>query len=133
MTTISAELIGNNISKYRTMAGLTQAQLAERIGVSIPFISRVERGQKLMKLQTLCAIAQALNVSCDALLRECSSSVYIENINAILAEQPAEFLVGIERMIRACVEEFAPKANIPSTVGTQGPPLGGVLIDSQRE
>ena len=60
MATISAELVGNNIAKYRTVAGLTQAQLAERIGVSIPFLSRMERGQKLMKLQTLCAIAQAL-------------------------------------------------------------------------
>lgn len=38
------EIIGNNIAKYRDAAGLTQAMLAEKIGISTAFISRVERG-----------------------------------------------------------------------------------------
>lgn len=44
------EIIGRNITKYRKQAGMTQAQLAELIGVSTAFISRVERGQKIMKV-----------------------------------------------------------------------------------
>ena len=38
--------IGENTRKYRTRAGLTQAELAEKVGVGTSFISRVERGQK---------------------------------------------------------------------------------------
>lgn len=43
-------------------------QLAERVGVITVFISRVERGQKMMKVHTLYATAQALTVSCDVLI-----------------------------------------------------------------
>lgn len=60
MATLSAKVVGKNVTKYRKAAGLSQAALAEHIGVSVPFLSRVERGQKLMKLTTLLAIAQAL-------------------------------------------------------------------------
>lgn len=133
MVTVSAELIGSNIAKYRTNAGLTQAQLAECIGVSIPFLSRMERGQKLMKLQTLCAIAQALNVSYDALLREDNPNIHIENIKVILAEQPTEYLEGIEQIIRSCVEKFVAKPSVSVTTEECKSPLGGVFNDPQRQ
>ena len=67
---------------------MTQAQLAHQIDVSVPFISRIERGEKLMKLQTLYSIAQTLNVSCDALLREECADVHVENIKVLLKDQP---------------------------------------------
>lgn len=46
-------VIGANIAKYREEKGLTQAKLAELIGVTPVFVSRVERGQKMMKVMTL--------------------------------------------------------------------------------
>lgn len=36
------EIIGRNIARYRETAGLTQATLAEKIGISTAFVSRVE-------------------------------------------------------------------------------------------
>ena len=60
------EIMGANIAKYREAAGLTQAALAEKIGISTAFVSRVERGQKKMKVETLYATTKALNVSVDA-------------------------------------------------------------------
>ena len=36
------ELIGKNVCKYREQSGMTQAQLAEKIGVGTPYISRIE-------------------------------------------------------------------------------------------
>ena len=89
------EIIGRNIARYREVAGLTQATLAEKIGISTAFVSRVERGQKRMKVETLYATAKALNVSVDA-------------------GQSDEYLEGIERMIRVCIEEFEPKEKFPS-------------------
>ena len=56
------EIIGRNIARYREVAGLTQATLAEKIGISTAFVSRVERGQKKMKVETLYATAKVLNV-----------------------------------------------------------------------
>ena len=108
------EIIGMNIAKYREAAGLTQAVLAERIGISTAFVSRVERGQKKMKVETLYATAKALNVSVDALLSMDSSAAQLANINQLLAGQPNEYLEGIEKIIRVCIEEFKPKEKFPS-------------------
>lgn len=109
------QMIGQNIAKYREKAGLTQAQLADTIGISTPFLSRVERGEKMMKVETLKRAANVLRVSCDALLSENSPSAHLENINKLLMEQPTEYLSGIEHIIRTCVEEFEPKkTNYPN-------------------
>ena len=108
------EIIGRNIARYREVAGLTQATLAEKIGISTAFVSRVERGQKRMKVETLYATAKALDVSVDALLSTDSSAAQLANINQLLAGQSDEYLEGIERMIRVCIEEFEPKEKFPS-------------------
>ncbi len=103
------EIIGRNITKYRKQAGMTQAQLAELIGVSTAFISRVERGQKIMKVQTLYETAPALHVSCDALLTTDDTHSRLENIRMLIAEQPEAYLEGFEKLIRVCAEEFISK------------------------
>lgn len=107
------QIIGDNVAKCRNLKGLTQLQLAERVGISTAFISRVERGQKMMKVHTLYATAQALNVSCDALLCKEGPTAQFENIKKLLGDQPSEYLVGIEKLIRTCVEEFGPKQKNP--------------------
>ena len=47
---ILEEIIGKNIARYREAAGLTQATLAERIGISTAFVSRVERAHIQIRL-----------------------------------------------------------------------------------
>ena len=111
MTTISLEQIGKNVARYRKALGLTQSDLAEKVTVSTAFISRVERGQKMMKVQTLYAVSQALGVSCDALLHDDNTETHLGNIQMLLSEQPSEYLIGIEKVIRACIQEFKPKDN----------------------
>lgn len=101
--------IGRNIARYRQEAGLTQAELAEKIGVSIAFISRVERGSKMMKVEHLYTTAQVLNVSCDALFCQDSYVSNFENIRFIVDSIPTEYLPGIEKLIRVCAEDFCPK------------------------
>ena len=60
--------LGSRIRQARDRAGLTQEQLAERIGVSRTAIARYESGEIEPKLHNLAAIAMALSVSCDELL-----------------------------------------------------------------
>lgn len=107
------KIMGANIAKYREAARLTQAALAEKIGISTAFVSRVERGQKKMKVETLYATAKALNVSVDALLSTDSSAAQLANINQLLAGQSDEYLEGIEKIIRVCIEDFEPKQKFP--------------------
>jgi len=55
----------NKIAYLRTAAGLTQAQLAEKAGINIMMVSRLERGERLMKnttLETALKLAEALGV-----------------------------------------------------------------------
>ena len=63
------EQVAMNIKKYRRMAGMTQAELAEAIGVSHEFIRRIEskKGKKTFSFQTLWNISKVLNVSLDKL------------------------------------------------------------------
>jgi DNA-binding XRE family transcriptional regulator len=50
---------------YRKRVCITQAALAERVGVAQGFISEIEAGRKTGDVQTLLRIAAALNVTID--------------------------------------------------------------------
>lgn len=58
------EQIARNIKKYRMAAGITQAVLAERVGVSHEFIRRIEskKGVKTFSVDTIWKISLALNI-----------------------------------------------------------------------
>ena len=59
------EQIAKNIKKYRNIAGISQAELAERVGVSHEFIRRNEskKGRKSFSVDTLWKVSLALNVN----------------------------------------------------------------------
>ncbi len=59
------EQIARNIKKYRKQAGITQAVLAERVGVSHEFIRRIEskKGIKTFSVDTIWKISLALNIN----------------------------------------------------------------------
>ena len=60
--------IGSNIAFYRKQAGLTQAQLAERLIYSDKAVSKWERGESIPDVLTLMQIAAQFQVTVDALL-----------------------------------------------------------------
>ena len=64
------EQIAKNIKKYRNIAGISQAELAERVGVSHEFIRRNEskKGRKSFSVDTVWKISIALNVNPGLLL-----------------------------------------------------------------
>jgi len=54
-------MIEQKLAALRTQRGMTQAQLAERLGVSQPHIAKLEAGRaKNIELHTLCRWATAL-------------------------------------------------------------------------
>lgn len=55
--------IGEQIRKARIRAGLTQGELAQKLGISYQSIGQWERSQRNPKLDTIRKIAEALDVS----------------------------------------------------------------------
>lgn len=58
---MDAREIGREIARLRRLRGLTQAELARRVGTQQPAIARIEQGHILPSLRTLLRIAEALN------------------------------------------------------------------------
>lgn len=100
------KIIGENTRKYRTRAGLTQAQLAEKVGVGTAFISRVERGQKRMRIETMLLVASALHISVDLLLYQENENAQLQALVRMLEGQPPEFVDGIILLVQVCLEKF---------------------------
>ena len=62
--------IGKKIKKYREKVGVTQEALAEKAGVRVATISRIENGHNEPYTITLKALADVLDVSVDELRGE---------------------------------------------------------------
>lgn len=63
------QTFGNNLKHYRTLADMSQAALAVKMGVDRAHVSSMERGQQNVTIITLWHAALALDVEPDALLR----------------------------------------------------------------
>ena len=59
------ERIGQRIAALRSVAGMTQAQLADKAGLQRSHISRIEAGSLAVTLESIEAIAQALGMTVD--------------------------------------------------------------------
>lgn len=55
-------LVGGNVKRLRIVAGLSQAELAERMGVDRAYVSGLELGRRNPTIVTLWHLAQALEV-----------------------------------------------------------------------
>lgn len=67
-------LVGNNVRRLRLAAGLSQAELAERMGVDRAYISGLEQGARNPTIVTLWHVSQALGVKVRAFFDERSRS-----------------------------------------------------------
>ncbi|MBI5627593.1 MAG: helix-turn-helix transcriptional regulator [Candidatus Rokubacteria bacterium] len=54
--------MGQRIRQLRQSEGLKQDELAQQSGISVSFISMIERGDRSPALETLCDLAEALGV-----------------------------------------------------------------------
>lgn len=61
--------IGQRIRQVRKAKGLSQGELAEKCGISMSFMGHIERGTRIMSLDTFVAVCDALGTKADELLR----------------------------------------------------------------
>ena len=67
--------IGRRVKFYRKIANLTQADVAERLGISVSYISQIECGHTDVSLKRLDEIASIINTNIELLLSVNSVSV----------------------------------------------------------
>lgn len=78
------ELVGKRIKEYRIKAGLTQEALAERVGISPNYLSAIERGVKLVRLDKLVCIINEINCTADDILVDVIKKSYEKKTSELL-------------------------------------------------
>lgn len=84
-----SETIGQRLRARRVELGRTLAEVAEQSGLSLPYVSNLERGRGNPTLEALGAIARALDVPLSRLLGDEGS---VEPLQVVLASAPPSLL-----------------------------------------
>lgn len=104
--------IGQRIRKSRKAQGLSQEQLAEMVGISLPHMSHIETANTKLSLPVLVDIAAALGVSTDELLRDepearrKEAETDIQSILSACNPQQAKAIAKMVRGIKSAMDEY---------------------------
>ena len=98
---VDYKLIGSRIKAERKRQGISQEILAEKLDVSIGYISQVERGITKISIDLLAAISSALSCDIASLITE--SAVESDNY---LAEEITKEIKKLDNKQRKLVMEF---------------------------
>jgi transcriptional regulator with XRE-family HTH domain len=98
--------IGSRVQVNRKKNGLTQAQLAEKIEVSVETVSRLERGVAMPSVERLYDIAKALRVRIDEIFapnyrrtRESQPSIEVQKLLRGQPEEKTTLILKIARVV----------------------------------
>lgn len=126
--------LGDNIRRLRKLAGLTQGDLAERAGMKLGHISKLERDENDAKVSTVHKLMEALNCSANDLLNvrgEVRLSQMLEK-----AISAAEVLPARDKAtLLTVVERFVLASQITSVVRSTGsvPEHVAMMIEDDLE
>ncbi len=62
--------VGKNVYKYRVKLGLTQEELAERVGFHNTYVGMIERAERKISIVAAAKLADALGVTLNDLTEE---------------------------------------------------------------
>ena len=104
--------VGKRIASCRVRQRLTQEDLSELSGVSIPHISNIENGKTKIKVDTLVRLSNALHVSTDYLLCgsvDAAQPIQDQEIAELLKGCDAEERSAVYQIVKSCVQVFQKK------------------------
>ena len=107
--------VGKRIASCRVRQRLTQEDLSELSGVSIPHISNIENGKTKIKVDTLVRLSNALHVSTDYLLCgsvDAAQPIQDQEIAELLKGCDAEERSAVYQIVKSCVQVFQKKKTI---------------------
>ena len=100
-------IIGERLKQARISKDLTQENLAEKLDVSVAFLSRIERGSSFINLKRLNQICSILNVTEGEILNGVSkeSHSYLnKELSNLLKDCPSEKMNLIYNIAKVIVE-----------------------------
>lgn len=97
---VNYEELGNRIRFRRQFLGLTQKEIAARINVAPSYFSNIERGLRIPSVDTLVAIANALDTGVDILL--------VDSLTNAIPRRSAEEMRVIQRYLREEILKIDP-------------------------
>lgn len=99
--------IGKRIQRCREERGMKQEELAERAGLSSSYMSAIERGVKIPRLETFVRIANALEVTSDMLLSdvldrgaEIKASAFVDIMKELAPKEQDRIFHVIEVLVK---------------------------------
>jgi transcriptional regulator with XRE-family HTH domain len=103
--------LSNNIATRRRALDLTQAQLAERLGIDTETLSRFERGKHVPSLKTLERMAEQLRTTIGDLLEENPSHVDEEAqaVSAWFAALKPDDKKFVQKLLKQICDHLATK------------------------
>jgi len=101
------DLLGSTIKRLRLNSGYSTEEMAEKAGISVPFLGAIERGEKWPSPATLSGIAQGLDVSPYELLKpENSASRDIQGITKKLVSDISSVVNDSLKLIISIEDEI---------------------------
>ena len=100
-------VIGERLKQARLNKKLTQEKLAEKLDVSVAFLSRIERGSSLINLKRLNEICSILDITEGEILNGVSkdSNSYLnKDLSDLLKDCPAEKISLIYNIAKIIVD-----------------------------
>ena len=94
--------VGKRIQDARKAIGMTQADLADKLDISVSHMSSIETGRANFGVETLMKITEILQVSADSLLRTDIpevSVIYAGDLDALLKGCTAEEVESMLNML----------------------------------
>lgn len=105
---VDARKIGARIQAARRSRGLTQNALAQMVDLTPKYLSNIECGEKVPKLETFVAIANALEVDTNSLLQDVltvSTAIMCTEISEQLVKLPPSEQRKIRRVLGVLIDE----------------------------
>lgn len=88
--------IGANVRSARIRMGLTQAELAELIGASVSYMSKIERGAAIPSMKMILSLCEKLHTSYESLI--------LGHPNDTEEALEVDFL-ELQKILRSCSKE----------------------------
>ena len=99
--------IGKRFKQRREELGLTQEQLAEKLGLTVNYISTIERGTSFPRCEKLILLLNGLETTADAIFcdvveksTECESSLLSQKLKGLPYDDQKRILNMVDLMIK---------------------------------
>ena len=113
MDQLGAKLIGDRLRNARKERHLTQAVLAQKVDIAAKYLSNIECGEKLPKLETFIELVNALKVDANSILvdvldaEEVVNPILCSELSMKVSKLPPDRQKKALKMLEALVDEFS--------------------------